>query len=191
MTSLCLYTWIQPCFPLASSMMPWGIWSQNVNEPLRQLVNAVFRFYVMSGDLRTSNSHQFCIITSRFLTLSLQFTTLHYNTILLACFKYYKLWSTYNNVNNISTWRRCRYCCCCRRCCSCRRCRSRTGSCRCRYCCCCRRCCSCRRCCGRAGSCRCFRFCKNNVITLCSDVVSILLYDLLAITFLLSRVIRR
>jgi len=45
---------MQPCLPLASSMMPWGIRSQvRVNEPLLQLVNALFWFCVMSGSVET------------------------------------------------------------------------------------------------------------------------------------------
>jgi len=52
-TSLCLYTCMQLCLPLVNGFVDGALRNTvpSVNEPLLQLVNAVFPFCVMSGSL--------------------------------------------------------------------------------------------------------------------------------------------
>ena len=55
MTSLCLYTCMQPCLPLVNGFVEDALRNTvpSVNDLLLQLVNVTFRFCVMSGGVET------------------------------------------------------------------------------------------------------------------------------------------
>ena len=55
MMSVCLYTCAEPCLPLVNRFVDDGLRNTvpSVNEPLLQLVNALFWFCVMSGSVET------------------------------------------------------------------------------------------------------------------------------------------